>query len=225
MSKIARAAVTIMVLGTAFIPSIAAAQRSGDMTIGVMAGVNYAKWNQDPESSEVTFGYKAGLLVGGFLGVQLNDAFSIEPQVLFSQKGTKVNGTGTKSSLEGSVRINYIEVPVLAKFWIPISDAQVKPFIFVGPEIEFKVGCTAEGAIIAVTGSVDCDQSPQDKIKSTDFGATAGAGIQFMMAGQAVRVDARYTLGLTNINDTGDSRDIKNRAFAATVGLGFPLGR
>ena len=225
MSRIARAAVSIVALGGAFVPCIATAQRAGDMTIGVMAGVNFATWNQDPEASEVTFGYKTGLVVGGFLGVQLNDVFSIEPQVLFSQKGTKVNGTGAKSSLEGSVRINYIEVPVLAKFWIPISDTQLKPFIFVGPEVEFKVSCTAEGAIIAVTGSVDCDQSPQDKIKSTDWGATGGAGIQFKVGDQAVRVDGRYTLGLTNINDSGDTRDIKNRAFAVTVGLGWPLSR
>jgi hypothetical protein len=214
-----------MVLGGAFIPSVATAQRAGNMTIGVMAGVNYAKWNQDPESGEVTFHYKTGLVAGGFLGFQVNDVFSIEPQALFSQKGTKVDGTGAKSALEGSVRINYIEVPVLGKFWIPVSDAQVRPFVFAGPEVEFRVSCTAEGVILAVTGSVDCDKSPQDRVKSTDFGLTGGAGVQFKAGNQLVRLDARYTFGLTNINDSGDSRSIKNRAFAATVGLGWPLSR
>jgi hypothetical protein len=56
-------------------------------------------------------------------------------------------------------------------------------------------------------------------------GGTAGAGIQFKAGNQLVRVDARYTLGFTDINNSGDSRSIKNRAFAATIGLGFPLGR
>jgi opacity protein-like surface antigen len=225
MSRIARAAVSIMVLSGAFIPSIAIAQRAGDMTIGVMAGVNYAKWSQDPEPSEVTFHYKTGVIAGGFLGFQVNDVFSVEPQVLFSQKGTKVEGTGNQSALEGSVRINYIEVPVLGKFWIPVSNTQVRPFVFIGPEVEFRVSCTAEGVIIAVTGSVDCDKSPQDKVKSTDFGVTGGAGVQFKAGDQLVRLDGRYTLGLTNINDSGDSRNIKNRAFAVTVGLGWPLSR
>ena len=226
MSSIARAVVTMIVLAGAFIPAVAKAQKSGDMTIGVMAGVNYATLSQDPQSSEVTFAYKVGLVAGGFLGFQVTPEFSIEPQALYSQKGSKVKGTGTNASLEGGVRITYIEVPVLGKFWIPVSDTQIRPFVFAGPEVEFKVSCTAEGAILAITGSSDCDKTGTEiKLKSTDFGATAGAGIQFKMGNQDVRVDARYTLGLTDINDSGDSRKIKNRAFAATVGLGFPLGR
>jgi len=215
----------MIVLG-AFIPTVATAQKSGDMTIGVMAGVNYATLSQDPQSREVTFAYKVGLVAGGFLGVQVNDVFSLEPQALYSQKGSKVKGTGTNASLEGGVRISYIEVPVLVKYWIPVSDAQVRPFVFAGPEVEFKVSCTAEGAILAVTGSADCDKTGSEiKLKSTDFGVTGGAGIQFKAGNQVVRVDGRYTFGLTDINDSGDTRKIKNRAFAATVGLGFPLGR
>src|SRR6476660_933927 len=96
MSRIARAAVSI-VLGGAFIPCIASAQKAGDMTIGVMAGVNYSKVSQSPESGDVTFDYKVGLVAGGFLGIAVNDVFSIEPQVLFSQKGSKVKGTGSNS--------------------------------------------------------------------------------------------------------------------------------
>ena len=229
MSRIAGAAVSIMVLSSAFIPSVASAQRAGDMTIGVMAGVNYSTVNQDPESSDVSFGYKAGFVGGVFLGVQVNDWFSIEPEVLFSQKGAKVNGKGNNSSLEGSVRINYIEVPVLAKFWFPVSDPGVKPFIFAGPEVEFKVSCTAEGAILAVTGSTDCDKTDNEiNLKSTDFGVTGGAGVNFRAGGQDVRLDARYTFGLTDINDSSastDQREIKNRAFAVTVGLGWPFRR
>ena len=226
MSSIARVAGSVIALAVPFIPSVATAQKSGDVTIGIMAGVTYATVSQDPASSDVTFGYKVGLVAGGFLGYQVTDAFSIEPQVLYSQKGSKVRGTGTNASLEGGVRISYVEVPVLGKFWFPISGSQARPFVFIGPVVGFKVACTADGAILAVTGSTDCDKTGSElKLKSTDFGATAGAGIQFKAGDQDVRIDARYTLGLSNINDAGDNRSIKNRAFAATVGLGFPLGR
>jgi len=223
MSSIARVSIVALF---ALIPALASAQKPGDVTVGIMAGVNYSTVNQDPQSSEVTFSYKAGLVAGGFLGYQVTDAFSIEPQVLYSQKGSNVKGTGVNSSLEGSIKIGYIEVPVLAKFWFPMSGSQMKPFVFVGPEVEFKVSCTADGAILAVTGSADCDNTGSEvKLKSTDFGVTAGAGIGFNAGGQDLRLDARYTLGLSNINDSGDNRDIKNRAFAVTIGLGFPLGR
>lgn len=225
MSRVARAVGSMLALGSAFIPSVATAQRPGDMTIGVMAGVNYATVDQDPELGDVTFHYKVGLLAGGFLGVQVNEVFSVEPQVLYSQKGTKVKGTGSNSSLEGTVRISYIEVPVLGKFWFPVSNSQVTPFVFAGPVVAFNVGCTLKGEILSVTGSEDCDKTSVVKVKSTDFSATGGGGIEFRAGNQLVRVDARYTHGFTDINDSGDNREIKNRAFAATVGLGFPLGR
>ena len=63
---------------------------AGDMTIGVMAGVNYATVHQDPEFGDIEFEHKLGLLAGAFLDVALNDVFSIEPEVLYSQKGTEV---------------------------------------------------------------------------------------------------------------------------------------
>ena len=229
MSSIARAVGSMIVVGGAFIPSLAKEQKPGDMTIGIMAGANYAKVNQDPQSSEITFDYKVRPVAGGFLGVKVNDVFSVEPQVLYSQKGTKIKGTGSNSSLEGSVKVSYIEMPLLGKFWIPVSDSQVKPFIFAGPYGAFKVSCTVDGDLsVSATSSTDCDNTTQPKIrvKSTDFGATAGAGLEFKAGNQVVRVDARYTLGLTNINDdTSDTSKIKHRAFAATVGLGFPLPR
>jgi hypothetical protein len=85
MSSIARVIVSI-VLVFAFIPSVVAAQKAGDITVGVMAGVNYSTVSQDPQSSEVSFSYKAGFVGGAFLGYQVTEAFSIEPQVLYSQK-------------------------------------------------------------------------------------------------------------------------------------------
>jgi outer membrane protein W len=223
MSSIAIAVGSMIVLGGAFIPVVATAQKAGDMTIGVMAGANYAKVNQDPESSDVTFDYKVGLLAGGFLGITVNDVFSVEPQALYSQKGSKVKGTGSASSIEGSVKAAYIEVPVLGKFWIPVSDSQVRPFIFAGPYGAFKVSCSVDGAAFGVTG--DCDKTTDIKLKSTDFGATGGAGLEFKAGKQVVRVDARYSFGLTDINDSGDNTKVKTRTFAGAVGLGFPLPR
>lgn len=226
MSSIARAAGRMMVLGCAFVPAVAAAQKAGDMTIGVMAGANYGKVTSDPESSEFTLDYKVGFLAGGFLGIAVNDVFSVEPQAFFDQKGTKLSGTGSNSSIEGSVKVRYIEVPVLGKFWIPVSDSQVRPFIFAGPYAAFKVSCSVDGAAFGGT-STDCDKTSEIKLKSTDFGATGGAGLEFKAGKQVVRVDARYDFGLTNINDTSssDNTKIKTRSFAGTVGVGFPLPR
>jgi hypothetical protein len=217
MSSIARAVGSMLVLGSAFIPVVATAQKAGDMTIGVMAGANYARVNQNPQDAGLTLTYKVGFVGGGFLGIAVNDVFSVEPQALFSVKGVKF--TSTNGS--GSLKINYLEVPVLGKFWIPVSDSQVRPFIFAGPYAAFKLSCTA----VMGSTSQDCDQNAELKLKSTDFGGTGGAGLEFKAGKQVVRVDARYSIGLTNISDKTGSQTLKNRAFAGTVGVGFPLSR
>jgi len=230
MSKIARAVCSALVVGGAFIPFVATAQRVGDMTFGVMAGANLATLEQDPDPNEVDYGYKPGLLAGVFLEIPLSGGFSFEPQALYSQKGADVDGTGSNASLDGSIRINYIEVPVLLKAKFPMASTQVTPFLFAGPSFAFKVGCTARGEIVTATGSEDCEEVGNGTlldIKSTDIGLTGGGGIQFNAGGYPLRLDVRYTWGLTNINDAPDSdnREIKNRAFGATIGLGFAWPR
>ena len=226
MSRFAKVMAGAFVLSALSGSSSLSAQRAGSMTIGIMGGANLATLEQDPDPTDVEFGYKAGAVVGAFLGYQLSDMFSIEPQVLFSQKGADVDGTGANSALDGSIRINYIAVPVLLKAWFPMAYSSVKPFVFAGPEVAFKVGCTARGEILAVTGSRDCDETGTElDIKSTDVGLTGGGGIQFNTGTSVVRIDARYTWGLTDINDAGDAREIKNRAFSATIGLGIPWPR
>src|SRR5689334_22875438 len=152
MSKIAKAVILTIALSVAFLPSLARAQRAGDMTFGVMAGAQFSTLSQDPEPTDVEFYYKTGIVAGGFLGIQLTDAVSLEPQVLFSQKGAKVEGTGGNDDLEGKIKLNYVEVPVLLKLAFPVSMARATPFVFVGPAVGFKVSCKAEGVILAVTG-------------------------------------------------------------------------
>ena len=225
MSSTAKAALGVILLGCLVVPP-ALAQKGTEVTIGVMAGANYSKVSQDPASTDITFGYHTGLVAGGFVGIKVNDAFSVEPQALYSVKGTKVTGAGSNSSITGSVKLNYLEIPLLGKFWIPISNSQVRPFLFAGPEFEYLISCSVEGAAFGATSSNDCNNTTDIKIKSTDFGATVGAGVEFMAGKQSVRVDARYTHGLTNISDNAsDKSTIKNRSLTGTVGIGFPLPR
>jgi len=225
MSNVARIVGITLASGIALTPITATAQRAGDMTVGLMAGVNYATVHQDPELGDVEFNHRLGLLAGGFLDFRLNDVFSIEPEVLYSQKGAEVQGTGSNSDSEGTFKLDYIEVPVLLKFWVPVTNTGFRPFLFAGPSVGFEVNCSLEGEILSVTGSTDCEETSVVNTKSTDFGGTVGGGIEFLAGMQAVRIDARYTHGFTDINDSGDARDIKNRVFAVTVGLGWPFRR
>ena len=57
---------------------------------------------------------KSGFAAGGFVSIGINDLFSIQPEVLFVQKGAKLTEDGDEATL----KLNYVEVPILAVFTI-----------------------------------------------------------------------------------------------------------
>ena len=110
------------------------------------------------------------------------------------------------------IRTQYINVPVLAKFYIADGFN-----LQAGPQIGFLTGADLKGED---GNKVDIS----DSIKSTDFGILLGAGYKMPMG---LTIDARYNLGLSNIYDGAtdevgglSSNDkLKNGVFQ--VGLGY----
>lgn len=81
---------------------------------------------------------------------------SIEPQIFYSEKGTKI--AITQGSAEAEVKLRYVEVPILLKFWIP-TQGNVKPYLFVGPEFEYKSSCKVKGSTVGISADTDCEGS------------------------------------------------------------------
>jgi hypothetical protein len=61
------------------------------------------------------------------------------------------------------------------------------------------------------------------EVRRFDYGAVAGIGVDFIVAGLQLNIDARYSLGLANviIPEIGDEPSIKNGVFAVMAGIGF----
>jgi hypothetical protein len=60
------------------------------------------------------------------------------------------------------------------------------------------------------------------EVKSTDFAAVGGAGLNFLTGANSVSVDLRYSLGLQDIQEGSSA---KNRGFTLGLGYMIPLGR
>ena len=81
-----------------------------------------------------------------------------------------------------------------------------------------NAAATAQGLEI----SIDCGDDELDNLKSMDFGAMAGAGMDIATAGSlSGSVDVLYNLGLSS---NAESDDVKNRAFSIVAGAAFPIG-
>ncbi len=153
---------------------------------------------------------------GAFLSAQLSPTFAVQPELLYAPRGSQNTETGTTIKL----KLNYIQVPVLLKFLIPMENASVKPALFAGPYVGFRSGCKAEAAGL----SVDCG-TEADSIKKMDYGATFGGGVEIPFGKVSGLVEARYDFGLTSWDDSSNGGDIKNRALSIFVGVAFPLGK
>ncbi|HEX8690826.1 MAG TPA: porin family protein [Longimicrobium sp.] len=201
-----------LVLGAA---SGAAAQ---GISVGVKAGVNVATLGGDDVEDADS---RIGLVGGAFLVYRFSDMLAIQPEVLYSQKGASFSDTEG----ELTVKLDYVDVPVLLRLNVPVTGSSLRPSVFAGPVFSLRASCGAEAEFNGGSVEVDCDELDEEGIavKDTDVGLAFGAGLDFPAGRATVTLDGRYTLGLSSIDDSDLDADVKNRAFAVMLGIAIPL--
>lgn len=205
-----------MLLAALFAGWLPAAASAQSMEAGVKGGVTFATVPQigqalDFDSS--TTDYRAGLAVGGFVTYDVNDWFGVQPELLYVQKGVEVTRTDEAAAPTDRVEVDYLEIPVLARFSGGPSDTRV--YLFAGPTFGIRLKAT----IREERGEVTIERDVGDELTRTDVGLTFGGGVQ---AGFLL-VEARYTEGLTHINKPGSPliADVHNRTFGFMAGVTF----
>lgn len=150
----------------------------------------------------------AGFHIGGFAEIKFSKKFAIQPEFLFSTQGTTIEGFDGDSNT--SVKLNYLNIPVLAKYYI--TDAFS---VEAGPQIGLLLSAKSRGEDIG------------DLYKSSDFGLNLGLGYNFT---EDLSIGLRYTIGLSDIADVPDDYDdypdfynasFKNSNFALSLAYKF----
>jgi len=243
--------VAVAALVLVFTLSSTSAFAQGLIEIGVKGGLNLANaWGDDVKSgladwSAEDFGIplefdtkmRMGGAFGGFLIYSISDMFAIQPELLYTMKGVKGETTvaldfydeywnylGTYDvTLKGTIKLSYLEIPVLAKIAIP-TQGSVKPVLIIGPSLSFKLSAEAEGEMEVEGYSESEEIDISDEVSGVDFGLVFGAGVDVLLASGTLTFDARYNLGLTNVPDIeGESYDVKNAVISFMVGYAFAL--
>ena len=222
MKKIFLSAVAIMALGTA--------AQAQDISYGVKAGVNFANFGGDVDESSS----RTGFHVGAVVELPISETFSIQPEVVFSQQGAQVDsstesvisGVTTRTTTENEQTLNYINVPVLAKYYIMEGLS-----LEVGPQVGFLVSAKSKfdststatfgGTSNSTSASGETDN--KDGFKSVDFSAVAGVGYELPMG---LFFQARYQVGISSVLEDSeglDSQDISttNQVLSLSVGFKF----
>jgi hypothetical protein len=156
---------------------------NAQVQFGVKAGANFSTFTS-ADGAKTRVGFNAGALVK----IPLVEALSLQPEVVYSQQGAK----GTESGTDFTQTADYINIPVLAKYSLPVG-----VFFETGPQIGFLMS-----AKVKAGGQSESDK---DSFKSTDFSWAIGAG--YVIPDVNLGVDVRYNLGLSKIAEGGTSKN------------------
>ena len=186
----------VFVLIAAAIVSMSA---MAQVQFGAKVGVDATNfWGKDtPHGMQLN--YQAGLV----MEYKFSPKFAIAPEAVFAAQGGKYD-----AELLGDDKMtfttNYINVPVMLKYYVAPAFS-----IDFGPQVGFNVYSKTKYG----------DEKPvdiKDATKSVDFGL--GLGGTYNLTEKAF-VQARYTMGLTNVFD-GDG-DCKNGNIQVAFGMKF----
>ncbi len=214
--------VLLLFLATLLAISVSFAQ------LGIKAGINIATVGGDdkafdlvqinpslaglPKVDPVT---RVGFVAGASYKIGLLMGLSIQPEVLYSQKGAVYNISVPPSyggwTAKATIKYAYIDVPVLVKYSFPLP--LVSPFIEGG--VAYSILLSAkETNEISVNPTEEMDL--KDETTKNDFSIVLGAGVQLLM----IDIDARYVIGMTKIQKDSDAK-VYNRGIVLTAGFRF----
>jgi hypothetical protein len=198
------------------------------ISIGPRLGINLAKWSTDDSADEIlTIDNRLGLLAGGVLELRFNDNLALQPEINFIQKGFKTELAVFDTVPDTEVRfiLNYLEIPVLLKVGKSFGSARFD--VLAGPSFGYAINgktrtkFNLDGDESDIGQSVDFEEAG---LKRFDMSVQVGAAFTFGLGEKTdLFIDGRYLLGLTNLNDTGDDSEARNRGIAFSAGLLFPL--
>lgn len=193
MKKIFSLALGAMLLGG----SAFAQHSSQKVSFGLKGGLNVSNLHNSDNTGLDTKS-KIGFNAGALAHIHLAPQLALQPEVYYSAQGAKYDIANN----EGKINLGYINVPVMIQY---LFDNGFR--LQAGPQVGFLIN--AKNKIASTETDI------KDNLKKVDFGATAG--ISYVHPSSGVGVDARYNLGLSDINDTNASYNTTNRGFQVGV--------
>jgi hypothetical protein len=171
---------------------------SAQVSVGVKAGLNLANLGGDVEDTDM----RPSIHVGGYLNYAFSESLSIQPELLYNSVGAKSSYEEDGFDVEQTLKLNYISVPVM--FLYSFGNVNIQA----GPQFGFLASAKSKYEVDGESEDIDV----KDGFKGIDLGFNLGLGANF----GKLNASARYSLGLSNVND-GEG-DVKNNVIQLSLG-------
>lgn len=188
---------------------------SNPVTFGIKGGMNVSSLTNgaDLDDSKSKIGFNAGV----FANIPVASSFSIQPEVIYNDLGSKVTREytvlGNTYKADYSRNLGYIAAPVMFQY-----NATPEFYLEAGPEFGFLI--TAKDKFKSSTNGnsnvTEIAGLNKDDFNTFNFGIGLGAGYYFT---PNFGITARYTAGLTDIYKHNNGDAVKNNVFQ--VGLAY----
>ena len=221
---------TILLIAVVLAAGVVSGQKT--FTFGPKVGINIADlYASSAENTRDLNGTKPSLIVGAFAEYRALKWLAVSADVLYSRQGSTDKATWTErgpgggfvtESEEFSYRLNYLNIPILANFYVTKGlalKAGIQPGFLIGSKL--RVRSTAGPWETA-------DLKDENLFRTTDIAIPVGLSYTL---DYGLVIDARYNFSLNDIaTDTfkeeiaqegGDLKKIKNRVFSLTLGWKF----
>lgn len=184
------------------------------LAIGIKAGPNFANIDTKTTAGE-NYKNRTGFHGGAFVLIKVAK-IGIQPEIIFSQQGSKVeiNNQNFESNF------SYVNIPIILKLYT-VAGINIQA----GPQFGFITSAETPIEDQLNPGSYRVEDV-KDKMKSSDFTVALGLGWDLPFG---LTVDARYNLGLSKIYDqapSNETENAKNQVFQLSLGYKlFKLGK
>ena len=132
-----------------------------------------------------------GLQIGIFYTLNISQYFAVQPELFYSQRGLNFYKTELYNT-SYSLNVNYLEMPLLLKYNLPL-DWQIKPSLFLGPYMAFKLSANR-------TLNIEGEKNTREvsSINSLDYGLVFAINTEFAAWSQYLIFEIRINWGLAN---------------------------
>lgn len=189
-----RLAAGLCLLGLAAAPA-----RAQGPTAGVEAGVSFSRISPALDGQSVSM--KPGLLAGVYAVVPLLKTVGIQLELVYAQKNSQLTTAGRTSDL----KLDYVEIPVLAK--LPIFKGI---YILEGASFDIPVRGRTQAS-----GGAEVDIKSQ--LTNPDVGMVIAGGVPI----QNFAIEGRYEGGFRKINNTAGAAIQRHRSFSFLARVHF----
>jgi len=209
---------TMLILYTLFIGVTVMAQND-KVKLGIKAGLNISSLTFD--ESELSSSSKTGFTAGVMVEIPLAKNFSLQPELLYSQQGTKTSFFDqdvTNSNFKGRIELNYLNIPLMLKYYV-IKGLSIQA----GPQIGLllKANSKYQDNFLGYENQESFNLKKYSN--GIDTSINFGLGYQFK---EKFYTDFRYNISYSNVFKDSDANyfinhDMKNKVFQITIGYFF----